>query len=144
MKRILAAVALFVIASSGVGAQQAPRESVSDVKTTTAYSMLIIRKVALKTELEKILAEYTSDHPSAKSKRFELDVLNNELGKLAETAESNLAKLTTGYGTLILQKVRLVCERQALLLEYAADHLKVKLNEVELNLLEHEIIKLMR
>ena len=143
MKRIFA-VALLIIASFVTYAQQTPRESASDVKTTSAYGMLILRKLEVETELEKVLSEYTSEHPSAKIKQFELDVLNSEMAKMAETAQSNLVKLTSGYGTLILQKVKLVSEMQALLLEYTSEHPNVKLKEVELNLLEHEIAKLMR
>lgn len=143
MKRILASVALLVIASFVSYAQQTPRESVTDVKTTSAYSMLILRKAAVEAELEKVLSEYTSDHRSAKIKQFELNALNSEMEKMAETPESNLVKLTSGYGTLILQKVKLGSEMQALLLEYTSDHPKLKLKEVELNLLEHEIAKIM-
>lgn len=67
MKRIFAAVALLIIPSFVTYAQDAPRESVIDVKTTSAYSMLILRKVAVEANLQKVLSEYTSDHPSAKT-----------------------------------------------------------------------------
>lgn len=143
MKRIFAAVALLIIASFVTYAQQAPGESVSDVKTTSAYSMLILRKVAVEAALQQVLSEYTSDHPSAQIKQFELDVLNSEMEKMAGTVASNLVKLSSGYGTLILQKVKLASEMQALLLEYTSDHPDVKLKAVELNLLENELVKIM-
>jgi hypothetical protein len=144
MKRIFAAVALLITASFVIYAQDTPHESVNDVKTTSAYSMLILRKVAVEAALRKILSEYTSDYPSAKKKQLELDVLNREMEKMAETQASNLGKLSSGYGTLILQKVKLTSEMQALLLEYTSDYPDVKLKEVELNLLEHEIAKIMK
>jgi uncharacterized protein involved in exopolysaccharide biosynthesis len=143
MKRIFAAVVLVIIASFVTYAQQTPCESVRDVKTTPAYSMLILRKVAVEAALQKVLSEYTSDHPSAKARQLELDVLNREMEKMAETEPLNLVKLTSGYGTLILQKVKLASEMQILRREYTSDYPDVKLKEVELNLLEHEIAKIM-
>jgi len=143
MKRIFAVVALVITASFATHAQQTPGESVSGVKTTSAYSMLIIRKVEVEAELEKVLSEYTGDHPRAKIKQFELDALGVEVARMAETAESNLVRLTPAYGTLILQKVKLASEMQALLFEYTSEHPNVRRKEVELNLLEHEIAKLL-
>ena len=144
MNRIFATVALLVFASFAGYAQQTPRESVTDVKTTPAYSLLILRKVAVEAELKKVLSEYTSDYPSVKIRQFELDALNREMEKMAETAESNWPKLTSGYGTLILRKAKLESEMQALLFAYTSDHPNVKLKEVELNLLEYEIAKIMK
>ena len=144
MKRICAAVALLIIASFVSYAQDTTSESVSDAKTTSAYSMLILRKVAVEAALQEVLSENTSDHPSARTKRCELDVLNSEMEKMAETAASNLVKLSSGFGTLILQKVKLASELQALLLEYTSDYPSVKLKRVELSLLEREIAKIMK
>lgn len=143
MKRIFAVVALIIIASFVSYAQETPHESVSDVKATSAYSMLMLRKVAVEAELEKVLSEYTNEQPKVKIKQFELDALNCEMEKMIETPESNWVKLTSTYGKLILQKVRLKSETQALLLEYTSDYPKVRLKEVELNLLDHEIAKIM-
>ena len=144
MKRILTAAALIVLASFVIHAQQTPTEAIGDVKTTSAYSMLVLRKVAVEAELKVALESYTSEHPSVQLKQFELDALNREMEKIAETAEANWPKLTSGYGTLILKKVKLESEMQALLLEYTADYPDVKLKEVELNLIEHEIAKITR
>lgn len=143
MKRICAAAALLIIASFATYAQHTPSESVSDAKTTSAYSMLILRKVAVEAALQEVLSENTSNHPSARTKQCELDVINSEMEKMAETAASNLVKLSSGYGTLILHKVKLASEMRALLLEYTSDYPGVKLKRVELSLLEREIAKIM-
>lgn len=144
MKRILAAVALSVIASFVTYAQDTPRECVSDVRTTAAYSMLILKKVAVEASLQRVLSENTSQHPSAKSKQIELDVLNSEIEKMSATAASNLAKLSSGYGSLILQKVKLASELQTLRFEYTSSHPNVKWKKVELDLLENEIDEVMK
>ena len=144
MKRIFAAIALLVLASFVTYAQDKPCECVSDVRTTAAYSMLILRKVAVEAALEKVLSENTSEHPSAKSKQIELDVLNNEMEKMSATEASNLVKLSSGYGRLTLQKVKLASELQTLRLQYTSTHPDVKFKKVELKLLEDEIAKIMR
>jgi len=144
MKRILAAIASLVIASLVTYAQGPPGERGSDVKTTLAYSLLILRKVAVEAALQNVLSENTSEHPNAKSMQIELDVLNSELEKMSDTSASNLVKLSSGHGRLILQKVKLTSEVQTLLLEYTSDHPNVKLKKVELNLLQDEIAKIMK
>jgi len=144
MRQILAAVVLIVLTSFVGYAQQPSDESAPEVKTTSAYSMLVLRKVAVEAELKAALDKYTSEHPSVQSKQFELDAINSEMEKMMETPAANLPKLTSGYGTLILRKVKLESEMKVLQLEYTSDHPTVKLKEVELNLIEHEIVKMAR
>lgn len=144
MRRILTAAGLIVLTSFVVHAQQTPTESFVGVKTTSAYRMLVLRKGTVEAELKQALENYTSDYPGVQARQIELDTLNHEMEKVAETAEANWPKLTSGYGTLLLKKVKLESEMKVLLLEYTADYPDVRLKEVELNLIEHEIIKLAR
>jgi uncharacterized protein involved in exopolysaccharide biosynthesis len=144
MRRILLGVALLSFTSFVSYAQQTPCERVADVKMTSAYSMLALRKTAVEAELTEILSSYTSDFPVARSRQMELNTLEQEMKRMAKTAGANLPKLNSSYGTLILQRVKLETEMQDLLLGYTSNHPAVKLKKVELNLLEHEIAKMMR
>lgn len=143
MKRILVAVASIIFMSFVGYAQQASSERVTDVETSSAYSMLILRKVAVEAELEGILSTQTRDSMDARVKQIELDALDGEIRAIGKTAEADLPKLTSGYGTLVLQRAKLESERQVLLLAHTSDFPGVRLKEVELNLLEHEIAKMM-
>jgi len=144
MKRISLAAALLIFTSFAGYAQQAPCERVADVKTTSAYTMLTLRKTAIEAELKEMLSSYTSDFPAVRNKQIELDTLKRELKLMAASNKAALPKLTEAYGALVLQRVKLATEMQALSLEYTSNHPTVRLKMVELNLLEHEIVKTLR
>jgi hypothetical protein len=141
MERLLT-LALLTMLASFVGysqQQQQPRNA----RTTSAYSALTLRKVAVAAELKEILSENTSEYPGAKIRQFELDALDQEMNNMLELAESDLPKLTSGYGTLVLRKVRLESEIRALRLEYTSDYPDLIRKKNELNLLKEEIAKVM-
>lgn len=145
MKRFLSAFGLAVIISSSAAhAQKISNKPQNDPKTTPAYSMLIQRKVKVQAELESLLEEYGSEWPRAKTLQFELDALKSEKRKMAAATEPKVSKLTTGYGSLILQKVALDAEIQTLLLEEGSDWPEVKDKQRELELLDKEIQKVMK
>ncbi len=146
MKRLFAAFAVILVAlSSAVFAQQvSPKRTEIDPKTSEAYSLLIQRKAKLQAHLETLLAEYSSEWPPAKRLQFEFDTLRDEMKKMAAVDESKVSKLTAGYGGLILRKVSLSGELQALLLEESAEWPPAKEKQRELELLDKEIQTLMR
>lgn len=144
MKQVFAAIAFAVAISSMCYAQQSSSQSPANIKTTSAYGLLVEKKVAVEAELKEVLSKNTSDFPSAKIKQLELNALEDEMKKMRAIAESKIPKLTSGYGMLILRRVALKSEKQALLLEYTSDSPNVKRKEVELNLLEQEIQKILQ
>jgi len=113
MRRLVLGVALIIfVFSLPAYAQQASvvREQLNP-KTTPAYSLLVLRKVKVQAELETLVAEYSSDWPAAKKLQFELDALKGEMKKLAEIDETQIPKLTNGYGTLLLRRASLERKR---------------------------------
>lgn len=145
MKHVLLAFALGVIlSSSAANAQKISVSPRTEPGTTPAYSMLIQRKVKVQAGLESLLEQYSSDWPKAKTLQFELDALKIEMKKMVEVTEEKVAKLTSGYGTLILRRVSLDSEIQTLLLEEGSDWPGVKEKQRELELLDKEIQKIMK
>src|ERR1044072_7031364 len=134
MKRLFAAFAvMFVALSSAVFAQQvSPKQTEIDPKTSEAYSLLIQRKAKLQAQLETLVAEYSGEWPRAKQLQFEFDTLKDEMKKMAAVDETKVSKLTAGYGGLILRKVALSGELQALLLEASAEWPAAKEKQREL------------
>jgi uncharacterized protein involved in exopolysaccharide biosynthesis len=146
MRRLVFGIALIVFAFNLPAHAQQPaaaREQ-PNPKTTPAYSLLIQRKVKVQAELETILAEYTSDWPAAKKLQFELDALKREMKKIAEIDETQIPKLTSGYGTLILRRASLESEIQSLSEEEGSEWPTLKQKQRELELLDAELKKLMR
>jgi hypothetical protein len=113
-------------------------------KTTQAYSMLIQQKVKLQAELENLLSEYTSDWPKSKRIQFELDTLKSEMKKIAEVEESQVSKLSAGYGNLVLRRIVLAADVHMLSEEEGSDWPSLKQKQRELELLDKEIQKVMR
>ena len=141
MKRLLTLAVLMMLASF-VGYSQQQQQPLN-AKTTSAYCALTLRKVTVEAELKEILSENTSEYPGAKIRQFELDALAQEMNNILEVAASDLPKLTSGYGTLILRKVRLDSEIRVLRLEYTSDYPDLIRKRDELNLLKEEIAKVM-
>ena len=145
MKRLLATIAVMtVVSGAAVFARQAsPHRTDVDPRTSEAYSLLIQRKAKLQAELEGLLKEYSGNWPPAKRLQFELDALTTEMEKMAAFDQSRVSKLTAGYGGLILRKVSLTGEIEALLRENTAEWPPTKEKQRELELLDQEIQKLM-
>ena len=142
MKRFLSILAsALVLFPAGAYAQKAAG-SETDPRTTQAYSLLIQRKVKVQAELEGLLREYTSDWPKAKGLQFELDTLRAEMEKMAEVVEPQVARLTAGYGALILRRVTLATEIHMLAEQESPSWPPLKDKQRELELLEKEILEL--
>jgi len=144
MKHFLWCLALGFVVSSSAYAQTTAVNSETDPKTTPAYSMLIQRKVKVQAELETLLNQYTSEWPAAKRLRYELDAIEAEMNTMAETMAPKIVRLTSGYGSLILRKISLTAELQALLQGYGSDWPEAKTRRKELNLLEGELQEIMK
>lgn len=144
MKRfLLALVFAFAFSPAAVLAQRTSTPE-QNPKTTQAYSMLIQRKVKVQAELENLLSEYSSDWPQAKRMQFELDALRSEMKKMAEVEESNVIKLTPGYGALVLRRVSVMTEISMLTEEQSSQWPPLKQKQRELELLDKEIQKVLR
>ncbi len=143
MNRLLSGAALIIFVSSiPAYAQQVSAKVETNAKTTPAYSLLVQRKVKVQAELETVLAEYSNEWPPAKKLQFELDALEAEMKKVADTDEAQIPKLTNGYGTLLLRRAALDCEIQSLSQEQTSDWPGLKQKRRELELLDNELKKL--
>jgi len=146
MKRILAAIALTVVASYAVVgyAPQSAEELSGDPKTTPAYGVLILRKVAVEAELADLSAAFTSQHPDIQRKRFELSAISREMERMLAVVKSGMPKLSSTYGNLILRKVALEVELEDMLGSLTSQNPDIKRKKVQLAALEREIEKILR
>ncbi|MDX6386069.1 MAG: hypothetical protein QOK48_3642, partial [Blastocatellia bacterium] len=79
-KCFLAAATLTLAASCAIFAQAASSgfSVSSDAKATPAYEVLVLRKVAVETDLYDLRSRVTSDSETFKAKRFELTFITRE------------------------------------------------------------------
>ena len=146
MKRILAAIALTVASSYAVAgyAPQSAEGLSSDPKTTPAYGVLVLRKVAVEAELADLSGAFTSQHPDLHRKRLELRAVSREMERMLAVAKSGVPKLSSTYGNLILRKVALEVELEDMLGSLTSQNPDIKRKKVQLAALEREIEEILR
>jgi hypothetical protein len=116
MGRIIAIVTLLAFSSLGM-VGQVPQSA----ENSKAYLMLATRKVAAETELKDTLAHFTSNHPLATAKRYELDFLKAAMMRMSATEGVDISKLDAGYARLILRSVALETELRVMHDRFTAD-----------------------
>jgi uncharacterized protein involved in exopolysaccharide biosynthesis len=134
MSRLLTAIALTVAVScvaAGVAPQSMAGRS-NDPKTTSAYGVLVLRKAAVEAELTDLSSRFTDGSPVVRTRRFELSVIRHEMEGMQRIGRDGVAKLSSTYGNLILNRVALEVELNELLERFTPEHPVVKKKRVEL------------
>jgi len=127
------ALFLFLILSTSLFAQSqtksstvAPKTIVSPMKSTPAYAEILLRRTEREAQLEEFLLDYTDEFPKVKEIKFELDLLQKQMGKISAVNTSDTPKLSLALGKLLVRKTELEVDLWNLLRQYNADHPEVK------------------
>ena len=144
-KNLLATLVLVTAASCAVNGQaQSSRPNLArDAKATPAYEVLILRKVAVETDLYDLRTKFTSDSELVKTKRFELTFVTREIDKLQRVEQAVIPKLTAVYGDLLLRRVALEVQLEDLRRRFTSDSPDFTRTRTELAVLDREIAKLL-
>jgi hypothetical protein len=145
-KTFLAALALTVAASGATFGQALPSgyTATSDAKATPAYEVLLLRKVAVETDLYDLRSRFTSDSEAFKARRFELMAVTREMERLQTLEKSVVPKLTATYGDLILRKVTLEVQLNDLRSKVTAESPDFRRTRTELAILEREMENILK
>ena len=139
MKKMLVAMALLVTASFVVIGSEPQSAKETAVRSTPAYGMLVMRKVAVEADLADLTNKLTATHPSVINKRFELRAINREMKKLVAVENASETRLSGTVGNLILQRVALEVQINYLASHVTFKHPDLKKLRVELTALNREI-----
>ncbi len=127
------ALFLFLILSTSLLAQSqtkptitAPKTIASPIKFSPAYAELLLRKTEREAQLEEFLLDYTDEFPKVKEIKFELELLQKQMGKVSAVNTSDAPKLSLALGKLLVRKTELEVEVWNLLRQYNTDHPDVK------------------
>jgi hypothetical protein len=101
-------------------------DSVQIIRGTPAYAEVLFRKTELESDLESLLVDYTEDYPKIKEIKLELGLIKTEMDRLLAVKAADASKLTLALGKLIVRKITLQTELEALLLQYKDEHPDVK------------------
>ena len=128
MNRLILGVIL-AIGSMGAGAFTQTTTSsneVGPVRSSAAYSVVLLRKTEIESDLVSFTDDYTEENPRVVDARFELASLTRDLDRMFGIKPSDVGKLTEATGKLIVRKAELETERNKLLRAYKDDHPQVK------------------
>lgn len=113
------------------------------IKSSPAYSALILKRTLVKADLEEMLVTYTEDFPKVVDARHEIDLLNFELTRLLETKVTESCKLSDSLGQLILKKTEIEMELWNLKKKYKEDHPEIIRTKRKLNTFEKGIVEVL-
>jgi uncharacterized protein involved in exopolysaccharide biosynthesis len=106
--------------------QQEPSSETGPIRSSPAYSEILLRKTELQADLEALSADYTEANPKIVDLRFELGALDKSLEKIFGVKPTETGKLTLALGKLIVRKAALETELSRLTRNYSQDHPEVK------------------
>lgn len=113
------------------------------IKSSPAYSALVLQRTGIKAELEEMLVTYTEDFPKVKDARHEIDLINFSLTRLLDTKITDSCKLSDALGQLMLKKVGVEMQLYNLKKKYNDDHPDVLRTKRKLEIYEKAVAEIM-
>ena len=109
------------------------------VKTTAAYAEVLLRKTELIAELEELLVSYNEEYPKVIKARFESDLLQKDMTRLLAVNGSEISKLTSALGKLLVRKAELETNLWDAQRLYGNEHPNVKRAKRKVEIFEQAI-----
>lgn len=124
----LISVCLFAaVSAAGQAQKQVPTmDQYKELRSTPAYSEVVLKETELKAEVEALIGEYTDEFPKVKEARFALGLIQKEKARLLTTPSAESGKLTLALGKIMVRKVDAEVELWRLQQSLADGHPDVK------------------
>jgi hypothetical protein len=103
-----------------------PESAVNAVKASPAFAEVLLLKTELESELEALIIEYTDEHPRVKAVRFELTLVQKDIGRLLVVKPADSSLLTLALGKMMVRRIQLESELSGLKAKYNDEHPDVK------------------
>jgi len=140
-QRTIFSLILLLIAASFAFSQTG---EVGPIRSSAAYSEVLLRKTQLQADLEALLADYTEANPKIIDLRTELAAINKSLEKIFAVRPTETGKLTLALGKLIVDQARLQTDLARLLRSYGNDHPEVKRARRKVEIFESAINEILK
>lgn len=118
-------VGVLISATAAAHGQRAETEP-GPIRTSPAYSEILLRKTEILADIEAYAADYTEANPKLIDLRFELAALDGSLAKVFGVKPTETGKLTLALGKLIVKKAALETDLARLRRSYNAEHPEIK------------------
>lgn len=139
---VVAALSLIILSAVAVAAQ-ADQEA-GPIRSSPAYSEILLRKTEIQAEIEALVADYTETNPKMLDMRFELAALDRSLERVFGVRPSETGKLTLALGKLIVRKAALETDHARLARTYNKDHPEVKRAKRRVDIFETSIKEVLK
>jgi len=129
LKMLLRRVALLIVLLASpiiCRAQQELNTGAGPIRSSAAYSEILLRRTELQADLEALSPDYTEANPKIIDLRFEIAALDKSLEKVFGVKPTETGKLTLALGKLIVRKATIETELSRLMRSYNKDHPEVK------------------
>jgi hypothetical protein len=129
---------VFCFAQTGTKAKLSIADE-SPLRSSSAYSEVLLRKTELESDVESLLMDYTEDFPKIQEERYGLSLIDAEMKRLLTVKPADASKLTLALGKMIVRKVELETELWLLQKKYKEDHPEVKRARKKVEIFERAI-----
>ena len=137
-------LAVFVILFAASAAFSQASGEVGPIRSSAAYSEVLLRKTHLQADLEAFLADYTEANPKILDLRAELTAINKSIERIFTVKPSETGKLTLALGRLIVEQATLQTDLARLQRTYSNDHAEVKRAKRKVEIFEAAINEILK
>lgn len=138
----LAGIALLLLTPAIGFAQQSLEPG--PIRSSAAYSEVLLRKTELQADLEAFLESYTEVNPRVVDTRLELASLERSIATLFAVKPTETGKLTLALGKLIVKRAALETEANRLTRSYNGDHPELKRAKRRVEIFDNAIKEVLR
>ena len=117
---------------------------VGPIRSSAAYSEVLLRRTQLQADLEAFLADYTEANPKIIDLRNELAALTKTGERMYNVRPTETGKLTLALGKLIVDHARLQTDLARLLRSYGNEHAEVKRAKRKVEIFESAINEILK
>jgi uncharacterized protein involved in exopolysaccharide biosynthesis len=117
---------------------------VGPIRSSAAYSEVLLRRTQLQADLEALVPDYTEANPKIIDLRTELAALTRSGEKMYNVKPSETGKLTLALGKLIVEQARLQTDLARLLRSYGETHAEVKRAKRKVEVFESAINEILK
>lgn len=135
---------IFVLFLILLGAFATFSQDTGPIKSSAAYSEVLLRKTQLQADLEALLADYTEAHPKIIELRTELAAINKSIERIFAVKPGETGKLTLALGKLLVEQAALQTDLAKLQKSYSNEHAEVKRAKRKLEIYEAAINEVLR
>jgi len=138
----IAVTALFLLAPVMASSQQSP--DAGPIRSSAAYSEVLLRRTELQADLEAFLDSYTEANPRVVDTRYELAALERSLAAIFAVKATETGKLTLALGKLIVKRAALETEANRLTRTYNTEHPELKRAKRRVEIFDNAIKEVLR